>query len=55
MGGGRVRHLRADPVMARIIQEAGPIQIAQCPENFQVLVDAIIFQQALWQRSVSAL
>jgi DNA-3-methyladenine glycosylase II len=41
-----VLHLqRVDPVMDRIIREAGPVQIARRPENFQALVRAIIFQQ----------
>ncbi|MGH7878600.1 MAG: DNA-3-methyladenine glycosylase family protein, partial [Candidatus Binataceae bacterium] len=41
-----VRHLRrVDPVMDRIIQQAGPVRIARRPENFQALVRAIIFQQ----------
>ncbi len=36
---------RADPVMARIIAEVGPVRIAQRPERFQALARAIIFQQ----------
>ncbi|HLW70749.1 MAG TPA: DNA-3-methyladenine glycosylase [Candidatus Binataceae bacterium] len=41
-----VAHLqKTDPVMARIILEAGPVQITRRPENFQALVRAIIFQQ----------
>jgi DNA-3-methyladenine glycosylase II len=40
------RHLRrADPVMARIIKDAGPVEIIRRPDNFQALVRAIIFQQ----------
>ena len=36
---------RADPVMARIIAEVGPVRIAQRPERFQALARAIVFQQ----------
>jgi len=40
------RHLqRIDPVMARIIEQVGPVQITRRPERFQALVRAIIFQQ----------
>jgi DNA-3-methyladenine glycosylase II len=40
------RHLRsADPVMARIIDEVGPLGIRRRPERFPALVRAIIFQQ----------
>jgi DNA-3-methyladenine glycosylase II len=40
------RHLkRADPVMAKIISDVGPVQITRRPERFQALVRAIIFQQ----------
>jgi DNA-3-methyladenine glycosylase II len=40
------RHLqKADPVMAKIIADVGPIQITRRPERFQALVRAIIFQQ----------
>ena len=40
------RHLqRADPVMARIIGQVGPVRITRRPERFQALVRAIIFQQ----------
>ncbi len=41
-----VVHLRqADPVMARIIDEVGPLAITRRPERFAALVRAIIFQQ----------
>jgi DNA-3-methyladenine glycosylase II len=36
---------RADPVLARIIAEVGPLDVAQRPERFQALARAIIFQQ----------
>ncbi len=39
-------HLRrADPVLARIVDEVGPIRISLRRERFQALVRAIIFQQ----------
>lgn len=39
-------HLRrADPVLARIIAEVGPLQMTRRPERFQALARAIIFQQ----------
>ena len=38
--------LRAsDPVLARIISQVGPLEMAHRPERFQALVRAIIFQQ----------
>src|SRR5260370_128045 len=41
-----MRHLRAaDPVMARIIDQVGPLGITRRPERFPALVRAIIFQQ----------
>ena len=41
-----MRYLRAaDPVMARIIDEVGPLAITRRPERFPALVRAIIFQQ----------
>ena len=41
-----VTHLRqADPVMARIIDEVGPLAITRRSERFAALVRAIIFQQ----------
>ena len=41
-----IRHLRAaDPVMARIIDQVGPLGITRRPERFPALVRAIIFQQ----------
>lgn len=40
------RHLqRADPVMARIIAQVGPVRITRRPARFESLVRAIIFQQ----------
>ncbi len=39
-------HLRrADPVMARVIEQVGPYRPARRPERFQALVRAIVFQQ----------
>jgi DNA-3-methyladenine glycosylase II len=35
----------SDPVLARIITQVGPLQMAHRPERFQSLVRAIIFQQ----------
>lgn len=41
-----VNHLTAaDPVMKRIIEQVGPVQIAHRAERFPALVRAIIFQQ----------
>jgi DNA-3-methyladenine glycosylase II len=41
-----IAHLRrADPVMARLIEQVGPYQPARRPERFQALVRAIVFQQ----------
>jgi len=41
-----VVHLsRADPVLARIIEQVGPLEISRRSERFQALVRAIIFQQ----------
>jgi len=41
-----ITHLRtADPVMARLIDQVGPFQLARHPEHFQALVRAIMFQQ----------
>jgi DNA-3-methyladenine glycosylase II len=49
----------SDPVLARIIAQVGPLQIAHRRERFQALVRAIIFQQlagraalAIYQRFV---
>ena len=36
---------RADPVLARIIDEVGPLRMTRRPERFQALARAIIFQQ----------
>ena len=39
-------HLRrADPVMARVIEQVGPYRPARRPEQFHALVRAIVFQQ----------
>src|ERR1700730_6463481 len=41
-----MQHLRAsDPVLARVIDAVGPIEIALRRERFQALSRAIIFQQ----------
>ncbi|HEX4211477.1 MAG TPA: DNA-3-methyladenine glycosylase, partial [Candidatus Binataceae bacterium] len=40
-----VAHLRADPVMAAIIERVGPLKINYRRERFPALVRAIIFQQ----------
>jgi DNA-3-methyladenine glycosylase II len=49
-----------DPVLARIIEQIGPLTITQRPERFPALVRAIIFQQlagraalAIYQRFVN--
>lgn len=43
---GAMRYLKkADPVMAHIIGQVGPMRLAHRPERFQALVRAIIFQQ----------
>lgn len=40
------RHLQqADPVMARIIEQVGPLRITRRPARFEALARAIIFQQ----------
>jgi DNA-3-methyladenine glycosylase II len=57
-----VAHLRkADPVMARIIGDVGPLAIRRRPERFAALVRAIIFQhlagraaQAIFDRFVAS-
>jgi len=36
---------RADPILARIIGEVGPLRMTRRPERFQALARAIIFQQ----------
>lgn len=41
----RMHLSKADPVLARIIAEVGPLEIQQRRERFQALARAIIFQQ----------
>jgi DNA-3-methyladenine glycosylase II len=36
---------KADPILARIIEQVGPLRMARRPERFEALVRAIIYQQ----------
>jgi DNA-3-methyladenine glycosylase II len=43
--GARSHLSQADPVLAGIIEQVGPLRIKRRPESFQALARAIIFQQ----------